>query len=172
MSPPVRLEPLAERHLPAVQAMLSDPDVRRFTRIPEPPPERFAWTWHERYEAGRADGTREVFAALGEGGELLALGMAPSIESEGRTCELGYMVAPDARGRGVATEVLRQLTRWAFEDRGMLRAELLIDCANAASLEVARRCGYVHEGTLRSVHHKNGLRIDATVWSRLPSDPS
>ena len=172
MSQKVRLEPLAEHHLPAVQAMLSDPDVRRFTRVPEPPPDRFAWTWYDRYEAGRADGTREVFAALGGDGEVLALGMAPTIEREAQTCELGYMVAPDARGRGVATEVLRALTRWAFEDREILRAELLIDTENRASLEVARRCGYVHEGTLRSSYHKNGIRIDATIWSRLPSDPS
>ena len=42
---------------------------------------------------------------------------------------------------------------------------------NPASERVAQRAGYVREGTLRSVHHKGGLRIDAAVWSRLPSDP-
>jgi RimJ/RimL family protein N-acetyltransferase len=36
---------------------------------------------------------------------------------------------------------------------------------------VAERCGYVHEGTLRSSHLKQGIRIDAELWSRLPADP-
>jgi RimJ/RimL family protein N-acetyltransferase len=98
--------------------------------------------------------------------------MAPKIDRPGRECELGYLVAPGARGQGIASEMLRELTRWALEDEQLLRAELLIDTENAPSLAVARRCGYAHEGTLRSVHHKNGIRIDLTVWSRLPGDPA
>lgn len=34
----MRLEPLAEEHLDALTAMLSDPDVLRFTWVPDPPP--------------------------------------------------------------------------------------------------------------------------------------
>jgi hypothetical protein len=34
----IRLEPLAGRHLDDMAALLDDPDVLRFTRIPEPPP--------------------------------------------------------------------------------------------------------------------------------------
>ena len=170
MAPAVRLEPLAEQHLDAVAAVLRDPDVARFTRVPVPVPEGFARTWLERYEEGRADGTREVFAGIDEAGELAGMAMAPKIDLEGREGELGYLVAPAHRGRGVGTELLRLLTRWWFTDLGMLRAELIIDARNPASLGIARRCGYFHEGTLRSIHHKNGIRIDATIWSRLASD--
>src|SRR3954447_15070273 len=67
----VRLELLAEQHLPAVEAMLSDPEIRRFTRVPEPPPTGFSRTWYERYEAGRADRSREAFAAVGADGGVL-----------------------------------------------------------------------------------------------------
>jgi len=35
---PVRLELLNESHLAAVAAMLADPDVLRFTRVPDPTP--------------------------------------------------------------------------------------------------------------------------------------
>ena len=170
MQSTLRLEPLAEQHLDAVEAVLRDPDVERFTRVPVPVPDGFARTWLERYEAGREDGTREVFAGVDESGELVGMAMAPAIDREGREGELGYLVAPAHRGRGVGTELLRMLTRWWFEDLGMLRAELIIDASNPASLGIARRCGYVHEGTRRSTHHKNGIRIDATIWSRLASD--
>jgi RimJ/RimL family protein N-acetyltransferase len=67
--------------------------------------------------------------------------------------------------------MLRELTRWAFESAGAQRIVLIIDVENAASERVAERCGYVREGVMRSTHLKQGIRIDAALWSRLPSDP-
>jgi RimJ/RimL family protein N-acetyltransferase len=66
---------------------------------------------------------------------------------------------------------LRQLTAWAFDELGALRIQLIIDAQNEPSRRIAARCGYVHEGTLRSSHLKQGIRIDAELWSRLPTDP-
>jgi RimJ/RimL family protein N-acetyltransferase len=166
----IELEPFSERHLAAVEAMLDDPDMQRFTRIPVPAPPGFARTWLERYEAGRRDGTRECFAIV-EDGELLGLTMAPAIDREGLTVELGYAVAPAARGRGVASAALRLTTEWAFAELGALRVELHISAANEASKRVAARCGYVREGVLRSRYVKPGLRDDTEIWSRLPGDP-
>ena len=48
---------------------------------------------------------------------------------------------------------------------------LYISDENAASLAVARKCGYTREGLLRSIYVKPGLREDNEIWSRLPSDP-
>ena len=98
----MRLELLSERHLDDVAALLDDPDVLRFTRIPEPPPADFARTWLARYESSRLDGTAEAFAALDDDGTFLGLALAPQIERESGEVELGYITAPAARGRGVA----------------------------------------------------------------------
>ena len=163
----VRFEP---HHLPRFEAMLDDPDVVRFTPMPAPVPDGFGPAWLERYESGRADGTREAFAIV-EDEEFLGIAVAPSINPTARECELGYMVAPWARRRGAATAALLQLTQWAFEDRGFLRAYLRINVGNDASRTVALRCGYTYEGTLRSTWFKDDLRVDTEVWSRLPSDP-
>jgi RimJ/RimL family protein N-acetyltransferase len=171
MAAELRLEPLSARHLDDLDALARDPEVLRFTRVPEPPPPGFGRTWLARYEAGRRAGTAEGFAAVDPGGAFLGLALAPDIDVEGRQLELGYIVAPSARGRGVAIAMLRQLTRWAFADAGALRAYLLIDTGNAASRRVAERCGYVQEGVMRSVHLKQGRRADVTLWSRLPTDP-
>jgi RimJ/RimL family protein N-acetyltransferase len=165
----VTLVPLAREHLPAVEALLDDPDVLRFTRIPEPPPPDFPETWLGLYERGRRDGTREGFAVVDDG-EFLGLALAPRIDRAARTAELGYVVAPAARGRGVATTTLRLLTDWAFEELGALRLELLIGVANHGSKRVAERNGYRLEGVLRSLHFKQDLREDTEIWSRLPSD--
>jgi RimJ/RimL family protein N-acetyltransferase len=167
----IRLEPLGAEHVADVEAMLGDPDLLRFTRIPEPVPPGFASAWLERYEEGRRDGSREAFAIVGGEGEFLGIAMAPRIDRESQTAELGYVVAPVARGRGVATEALRRLTAWAFEELGMLRLELMISVENPASKKVAERCGYVFEGVLRSLYFKPGLREDTEIWSRLATDP-
>jgi RimJ/RimL family protein N-acetyltransferase len=166
------LRPLAEEHLDAVGALFDDPDVLRFTRLPVPPPPGFERHWLDRYEAGRRDGTREAFAVVDDDGGFLGMAMAVDIDREAREVELGYIVAPAARGRGVATAALDELTRWAFAELDALRITLIIDVENRASARVAERCGYVLEGVMRSSYLKDDLRIDAGLWSRLPSDPA
>jgi RimJ/RimL family protein N-acetyltransferase len=169
--PGVRLEPLDERWLGDVAALVADPDVLRFTRIPEPPPPGFEREWIESYERGRADGTRDGFAALDTDGRFLGLGLAPHVDREGAEMELGYIVARDARARGVATTILSLLTRWAFDEMHAQRLYLIIDVENRASSRVAERCGYRREGVLRATHVKQGRRADVELWSRLPADP-
>lgn len=171
MAPSVRLEPLAPRHIDDMAALLTDADVLRFTRVPDPVPDGFAELWYGNYETARLDGSREAFAALDDNGRFVGVGLAPHIDREGRELELGYIVAPAARGRGVGAQILRQLTRWAFDDLGAQRAYLIIDVNNAASERMAARCGYVREGVMRSQHLKQGIRIDAALWSKLPTDP-
>jgi RimJ/RimL family protein N-acetyltransferase len=167
----LRLQLLDESHLPSVQAVVDDPQVARFTRFPAPAPATFAAEWYARYQAGRLAGTHEAFAALSPTEEFLGLALAPGLDAETREAELGYLVPAAHRGRGVASELLRQLTDWAFRERAILRAGLVIDVANVASQRVAVRAGYLHEGTLRSTYFKQGLRTDVQIWSRLASDP-
>ena len=160
---PIRLEPFGERHLAGLEEMLDDPELLRFTRVPEPVPSGFARIWLDRYEEGRHEGNRDAFAIVEETGGFLGLALAPRLDLEAATGELGYVVAPAARGRGIATEALRQLTQWAFSERGMLRLQLLISVENCASRRVAEHCGYVREGVLRSLHIKQDSREDTEI---------
>jgi RimJ/RimL family protein N-acetyltransferase len=166
----VRLVPLGEEHLPGVAAMVADPDVVRFTRFPEPLPEGFIAQWYARYRDGRRDGTCGAFAIIAAGGEFLGLALAVHIDGQAREAELGYMLAPGARGRGAATQALRQLSDWALDTIGMQRLQLLISADNEASSRVAKRAGYTLDGVLRSLYVKPGLRSDTEVWSLLPAD--
>jgi RimJ/RimL family protein N-acetyltransferase len=170
-APDLRFEPFAERWLDAVAELVKDPEVLRFTRVPEPVPPDFARTWLGMYDRGREDGTREAFAAVGAGETFLGLALAPTIDRVGGEIELGYVVAPDARGHGVATTILSRLTRWAFQELRAERIYLIIDVENPPSARVASRCGYRLEGVMRQIHLKAGRRVDAGLWSRLPADP-
>jgi RimJ/RimL family protein N-acetyltransferase len=167
----VRLKLLDQRWVEDVADLVADPQVLRFTRVPEPPPQGFARTWIESYETARTDGTREGFAALDGDGAFLGLGLAPQIDRAASEVELGYIVARAARGQGVATAILRLLTEWAFRELEAQRVILIIDVENQASARVAEHCGYRLEGVMRSLHIKQDRRADVALWSRLPSDP-
>jgi RimJ/RimL family protein N-acetyltransferase len=166
----VRLVPLGDEHLPDVAALVADADVVRFTRFPAPLPPGFIAQWYARYHDGRADGTCRAFAIVDAADAFLGLALAVHIDGEAREAELGYMLAPGARGRGVATEALRQLSAWAFSTLGAHRLQLLISVENQASSRVAERAGFLLEGVLRSLYVKQDLRSDTEVWSLLPSD--
>lgn len=83
--------------------------------------------------------------------------------------QFGYWLAAAARGRGLATRAVTLMTGWLFE-MGAARAFLMIQSENAASADVARRAGFVHEGTLRSFGVWQGQRKDVDVFAALPGD--
>jgi RimJ/RimL family protein N-acetyltransferase len=167
----IRLDALAPGHLEGLAELGRDPDVQRFTYVPSPWEEGFERKWLGRYEQGRADGSRAGFAIVdAESGAFLGMVALVQIDRAGRQAEAGYVVAPQARGRGIAVRALLLLTEWALGELELERVELRISPDNVASVRVAERCGFVREGVLRSLHFKQGLRADIAVYSRLAGD--
>jgi len=164
----IRLVPLAEEHVPALLETMRDPDVLRFTRTPDPMPDG----WIHDYLARFRSDDRAGWAVM-QDEQLVGYAVTGPIDREGLEVELGYAVSPWGRGRGVATETLRQLTQWAF-DQGLKRVTALISVDNPASSRVAEKVGYTFEGVLRSMHHRGEDREDLQSWSILPGelDPS
>ncbi len=166
----IALEPLEQRHLAVFETLVLEPDVLRFTMVPSRPDGTFASTWIGRYERGWEEGSRAGFAIVDQDGEAIGFAGLFGLEEPGAEGEIGYIVGPEARGRGVAGRAVALLTRWGFEELGLERIELRIDTENVASAKVAERAGYRLDGVLRSKHFKEGLRADLGVWSRLRSD--
>lgn len=84
--------------------------------------------------------------------------------------EIGYWVRASRAGRGFATESAAALARVAFEVDGIERVEIRVDPANAASLPIPRKLGFVEKGTLRGrLHGPDGtpLQRDAVVFALL-----
>ena len=100
------------------------------------------------------------------------LGAIVLFAREAETGELAYVVAPEARGRGLAPRALRVVGEWAFAELGLQRLQLRIEPENEVSHAVALRAGYQREGTLRSAFVVRGRRADVVMYSRLPSDPA
>jgi RimJ/RimL family protein N-acetyltransferase len=164
----VRLRLMAESDLPAVVAACQDPEIPRWTRVPEPYGESDARSWFEQEAEQRVRGEQLGLLIVDPGNERLlgAVGIVRVDSQEGR-CELGYWMARDSRERGLATRAVRLLSGWAFENLSVDRIEIHAEPENAASRRVAERAGFTLEGVLRSYRVHKGLRRDAASYSLL-----
>ena len=77
--------------------------------------------------------------------------------SPGDAAQIGYWLAPKARGRGIATRAVVQLTNWLF-DLGASRVFLTVVEDNHASIRVAERAGFLLEGPTGKESTWNGGR--------------
>lgn len=89
-----------------------------------------------------------------------------------RGAEMSYWLAPWARGSGVMTRALRAFTDWALGRQGLERIGVRIPDGNVAAINVAIRCGFVHEGLLRRAGWSNAGPADIHILSRVRGDPS
>jgi ribosomal-protein-alanine N-acetyltransferase len=122
------------------------------------------------YEAERLAG-RMLVLTIADADDDRYLGSVVLFARACQTAELAYVVAPEARGRGLSRRALQLLGDWAFAQLGLQRLQLRIEPGNEASHAVARRAGYQREGVLRSSHVVRGRRADVAIYSRLPTDP-
>jgi RimJ/RimL family protein N-acetyltransferase len=87
-----------------------------------------------------------------------------------RTTEVGYWVAPWARGRGCATAAVREIGRWLLVDQAFERLELRAATGNVASQRVAEKAGLTREGILRNAGVVHGGRVDLVLFSLVQGD--
>jgi len=167
----IRLREPAEADVPAITAACQDPLIQRFTFVPVPYSEEDARTF-----VAAAPREREAGEALAlvicprDGDELLGTVGVQRFDRDHRTADIGYWMAPQARGRGAAARAVRLLAPWALRELGLARIQLDADVDNVASQRVAERAGFVREGVLRSVIEVKGRRWTEVVHSLLPED--
>ena len=165
----VRLRPFVAADAPAVYQACRDPSIRRFTTFPEPRDEREVEAWIEAHPSLRLLGESLDLAIvpIGEQTAVGAVGLG-HLEYADRRGEIGYWLAPDARGRGLATAAVRLLSAWALSPPlELLRLGLHADVENSASRRTAERAGYAYEGVLRSYLYAKGRRWDVAAYSRI-----
>jgi RimJ/RimL family protein N-acetyltransferase len=83
--------------------------------------------------------------------------------------EIGYWIAVDAIGQGLATEVTAVLARVGIEVLGLDRIDLQAEVTNHRSAAIPRRLGFAHDGTLRRrlPRRPGEPRADALAFSLL-----
>ncbi|MFI5532122.1 GNAT family N-acetyltransferase [Kitasatospora sp. NPDC051853] len=155
----LELRPWTDADAGALLAAGQDADVRRwnlFGVASEDEARGRIARMRERWEAG----TGVVWAIAERGGNgsgAVGLIGCNDLDPTHRSAELVYWLLPAARGRGLAVDAVRRVTRWAVEEFGLHRLRLCHSTANPASCRVAEKAGYSFEGTMRgALLHEDG----------------
>ena len=77
-----------------------------------------------------------------------------------RGAHIGYWIDKNYAGRGLTTDAVNTLTRFAFEVLALHRIEINIRPENAASIRVAEKAGYVFESDRPDFLHIAGAWRD------------
>ena len=162
---PYELRPWTGADLPWLYDAGQDPDVQRWTSVPSPFSLRDAVAFLRKAEDGWVSGTNLQLAIVSaDNGLLLGHIVLKDLDWETGHGEVGYWLAPDARGRGVITVAVGALCTWAFEHIGLGKIELRASVGNLASQAVARRCGFAELGIEPSGGYDGDERCDNVVF--------
>jgi RimJ/RimL family protein N-acetyltransferase len=158
----------------AITAACNDRAIAEFLDlIPSPYTRADARAYIRLCREGWADGTLTNFAITdAETGEAVGSVGVRWVEPDQGVAEVGYWVAPGARGQRVCTRAVRLVSRWVIADQGAERLQLRADRLNPASRKVAVNAGFTEEGVLRSSRYnpRLGRRIDFVIYSLLPEE--
>jgi RimJ/RimL family protein N-acetyltransferase len=170
----VTLRPWGETgDVEAITAACNDRAIAEFLdQIPSPYTEDDARAYLETCRVGWRQGALTNFAIVEDGVPVGSIGVRWLEGLDQGTAEVGYWIAPEARGRGVCTRALRLASRWVLQEQGASRLQLRADEQNVASNKVAQNAGFTREGVLRSSRYnaRLGRRVDFVMYSLLPSE--
>jgi RimJ/RimL family protein N-acetyltransferase len=169
----LRLRAHREDDLPDMVAMWSDPDFVRFIGgRPFTPDEtaarlaRYKAMWPTHGHGFWAVEDRETGAFLGEMGlARFGRGLGQGFDD---WPEAGWVLAPSAWRRGIATEGVAAALDWADRTLDAARIVCVIAEGHSVSQRVARRFGFVPFGTAE----RQGTGLSLMARDRPPARPS
>lgn len=171
----VVLRPFNDGDLPAIRAVLLDPEARILTgsvhdeaqaHAPESADEAellLDWYSTRNDQPDRLD-LAVVDKATGECvGEAVLNQWDPGNES----CNFRILIGPKGRDRGLGTEAARLIVGYGFEHLGLHRISLEVYAFNPRARRAYEKVGFRTEGVLRESLRYNGEWVDATLMSIL-----
>lgn len=106
--------------------------------------------------------------AITENGQIRgSVGYVPDAGFCRHCAEVGYWVAVDQQGRGLATEAMRALAEHLLMSRRFHRLRAMVLSENIGSMRVLEKCGFVREGVLRDSAIREGKWQDEMVYGIL-----
>ena len=145
----ITLRPPREDDIDAIHAACQDPEIQRWTALPSPYQRDDAVSYVARAAAERESGRTANFVCVDEQGRLLGSFAVMEMDKAPRYGEIGYWVAAQARGRGVASRAVALLRDWAAAEFGLQLIEVIVHPDNAPSRRVAERTGFRETSELR-----------------------
>jgi ribosomal-protein-serine acetyltransferase len=153
---------LVRQHRPALREWLTWVDATRTLADVR----RYAQYAQAQYES------RVAFDyAIRFGGTLVGAIGLHGFDWGNRSAQLGYWLAPDARGRGIVTRAGEALAAHAFGPLEVHRLEIRCVVENARSRAVAERLHFGFEGTLAQAYLLHGTFRDIALYASVAGSP-
>lgn len=150
-----------ESDVDAIFEACQDAGIQLYTTVPSPYSREDAVGFIARTAEQWAEGAHLTWA-MRRDGELVGVVGLYRISEVG-SAELGYWVAPDARGGGLIAEASRAVLDWGFEALSLRRIEWHARVGNEPSARVARGLGFRYEG-VRRMALRNGAGVYSDGW--------
>lgn len=113
-----------------------------------------------------------AFMALYKKDTKTFIGEAGIIENNpnANRCVVGYNLLPQYWNQGYATEITKQVIKYAFDVLGVERIEALALQNNIASCKVLEKCGFILEGILRNFNRSEMGYRNVCYYGMISSD--
>lgn len=85
----------------------------------------------------------------------------------GHKAELGYWLGRAYWGKGIMTEVVKEITKYGFNELGLRRIYASVFPHNKPSMRVLEKAGYKFEGILRKNVKLRGKLIDEYLFAKV-----
>ena len=156
----VLLRPLRPDDAPAfASAFADDPQLGARVGFEEDPDE----DWFRDSFDGDDRSSFQFAVTAGGSDTLVGIVIVHHVEAEQGRAEIGFWLAPDARGLGLGRRAVSLLVDWLFGHPWLRRLELTTTPDNAGAIALAERLGFVREGVLRRRVVERGQAVDI-VW--------
>ena len=146
-------------------------DVTRYL-LWDPHPDVIYTEHYIRYLQGRYEvGDFYDFAlVLRTTGKMIGTVGFTSFDLPNSGAEIGYVISPEYQGCGYATEAVKRILAYGFEECGLVRISAICMKGNLASLRVMEKCGMKREGVLRSAVYAKGEMKDVHLSAIIDRD--
>jgi ribosomal-protein-alanine N-acetyltransferase len=112
-----------------------------------------------------------MFAITADDEAVGGIGFTVLTDVERVSAEIGYWLGELYWGRGIVTEALAAITRYAIDTCGLTRVYALPFASNTASCRVLEKAGYTLEARLRRSAIKDGQIVDQLQYSFIVEAP-
>ena len=169
----VRLRPIEEADLDALRRFDTDPSSRGpYLSSSFRSPQVRRRRWEEDGWLGADSGQLAVTIPDGTLAGIVAWRSIPTGGPEVGCLEIGALLFPEHRGRGLGTAAQRLLVEYLFATTLANRLQAITDVENLAEQRVLERIGFRREGVLRGLAFIGGRWRDGALYARLRDDPA
>jgi len=107
-----------------------------------------------------------TFAILADG-EVVGQIVLENPSRGNKTFALGYFVGSEYQSKGIATQAVKRIVKFGFEELKLKKIWGDNDSDNPASGRVMEKAGFKLEGKLESHIFKNGTYVDVLIWGKI-----